>query len=177
MAAPERRPPAPDGQQGQVEPGPEVAHPVEEVGVAGEVDAAAAAGQEADRLRLLREPAPSRVVVGLYGGDGQLSDAAGFAGGQLGDRTEAAAREEVPRARWHQQGQVAIEPAQRAVVGVVAVQVGDQDRVEVVRRRGRRRGAVSRQRPDPVPQERVSQQPGAVEVDQDGSVADVGERV
>jgi len=57
------------------------------------------------------------------------------------------------------------------------VQVGDQHRVESIRRRGRGCGTVAHQRPDPVPQERVGQQAGAVHVDQNGAVSDIGDGV
>lgn len=65
--------------------------------------------------------------------------------------------------------------AQRGQVGVVVVQVGDQHGVETLRNPGRRRSAVATQRPDPPAQHGIGEQAGAVELDQHGRVADVGD--
>jgi hypothetical protein len=122
-------------------------------------------------------PAAAAVVVGVERGDRHGADPSGLSRRQLGDGGKAQSVEERTRPRRHQQRRPAVEPAQRADVGVVAVQVGDQHRVEPLDHRGPRRGGVADERPDPLSQHRVGQQAGALDVDQDGSMADVVERV
>ncbi len=58
---------------------------------------------------------------------------------------------------------------------MVAVQVRDQHRVEVLDGRACHRRAMPAKRPEPGPQEGVGDEPGAVEVHRDGRVPDKGE--
>ena len=75
-------------------------------------------------------------------------------------------------------GTAAVDPAQRRQVGVVVMQVGDQHRRRArVDARRAARGAVAAQGADPLAQHRVGEQPHAVELDQDGRVADPGHPV
>jgi hypothetical protein len=172
----ERRAPSPDRQQGEVEAAlAERRHAVEEVGVPGEVEAPRALDQEADRLR--RDATTADLVDCLGGGDEQRADPVGVARSELDQPAESPALEEGARPGGDDQRHSGADATQRAQVDVVAVEVGDQDRVEALGDFGGGNPAVAAQRSQPAPQGRVGQQPDPVELDQDRGVADVDDPV
>ena len=136
--APERRPPAPDRQQRHVEARREVGHLREEVGVAGEVDAAAIPRPRSRAPRRAGEPGPRRPSCSAWhrphleradvdrSPGRHLDHLRGPVRGRAGAAEPAGASTSRPRATRRSDGQVR----------VVAVQVREQDRVEVRRVRG-----------------------------------------
>jgi hypothetical protein len=177
----ERRPPAPDRDQRGVEAVGERLHLVEDVCVAGEVDAAPGlAEQVADGLGRRTERVAAGVVVGGRGGDRQAADLGLLAGRQLDDTLEAelgdvaaqAARDDQRRLR-----PLGGEPAQRRGVEVVEVGVRDEDGVEVAERVGVDGAAVAAQVRDPPAEDRVCEDADAAELDQQRRVPDVCDAV
>ena len=134
VAGPESRAPAPDRQQRQVEPAREVRHPVEEVGVAGEVGPAGPREHEPDRLRVIGAEPTAAAVLGLDRGDLDPADRLRVPRRQLGDRLEAATPEEPAGAARAEDRRLRRQAPEGRQVGVVVVEMGDQDRVEVGRR-------------------------------------------
>jgi hypothetical protein len=80
-------------------------------------------------------------------------------------------------AAWHDDRHRALQPAHRRHVEVVEVQVREEHAVErlVVLRRRRRR--ASPQVREPVAQERVGEEPGTGEVETDGRMTQVRDRL
>ena len=99
MAGPERRSPAPDREQREVEPARQIRHPLEEVGVAGEVGPAGPREHEPDRLRVIGAEPPAAAVLGLDRGDLDPGDRLRFPRLELGDRGEAAPPRNPPAPR------------------------------------------------------------------------------
>ena len=156
--------------------------PVEEVGVAGEVDAPlvrASTKPIASRVARSRRP----LAAACSASTAVTLDPADVCRSRPGASSVTSAK---PRRSRKSAGPAAgrapassrLEPPQRGQVGVVVVQVGDQHRVEVgppSRRAGLRPVAAQRRRP--ASQHRIGEQADAVELDQDGRVADVGDPV
>ena len=116
-------------------------------------------------------------MVRLHGGDSQRPDPAGLARRQLDRAGEPEVGEERTRPGGDEDRHVAVDPAQRGGVGVVVVQMGDQQRVEVPRDPARRRVPPAPQRADARTEHRVGEQAGPAELEQHGGVADVGDPV
>ena len=122
------RPPAPDRDQRNVEPGGELRHPVEDVGVAREVHLAASADEVADRSARAARRRPAR-VVGPRGANGNVADSNLVALQDLLHALEAARPHEPAEASREDHERLAGKAFERAQVEVVEVPVRDQDRV------------------------------------------------
>ena len=96
VPGPERRPPAPDRQQGDVEPSGEAPHPVEELGVAREVHALRAGDLVAQRRDGRAQRAAAAVVDRGQRRDGGPADGDAIAGHDLVDLGEADAPQQPP---------------------------------------------------------------------------------
>ena len=171
-------PPAPDRQQREVEPVRELLHAVEEVGVAGEVDR----GDSPASTNPIASDVPrrSRRLPGCsasHGGDRRPRRPGSDSPGASSDTARKPRRSRNPPApRGTSSGTSRPIAPQRGEVGVVVVQVGDQHGVE--RPRSRRAPAAApwrRSGPTRDAQHRVGEQADAVELDEDGRVADVGD--
>ena len=172
MPGAERRSPAPDRQQRDVDPPREVGHGVEDVGVAGEVDALGAVDGEADRLGdRAAERMPAAVVNGAQRGDRRTGHVDAFADGELDDVGEALAREDRRGAARDDDAHVAPEHAQRREVQMIEVQVGDQGRVDALGHLAPRARAVAAQVRQPRAQHRIGEQAGAADLQQHRRVA------
>ena len=86
-------------------------------------------------------------------------------------------RGERPAAGRHDQRRRAVQELQRALVEVVVVKVRDEDRVESARGLLGDRWPVPAQVGQPLPKDRVGQQPRPGRLDQDGRVAEKGRSV
>ncbi len=133
VARAQLRPPAPDRQQRDVEIRLELGHPLEQVGVAGEVDRAAAPQDEAERLHprpAERTPAPSWTAG--VAATSTSSTQADSPGASSSTRAKPALRSTPPPPR----GTISRSPRSSlrsdGPVEVVEVQVRDQHRGEVV---------------------------------------------
>lgn len=123
------RPPAPDGHQSGVQVLGQVRHAREDLGIAGEVDAATRFHDEPDGAgRYWDRRAPS-VVDGWDGPHGDAADSDLLSGCQL-DPRPAETPERARGARGGDDGGAGIEPPQRGKVEVVAMPVGDQHRIK-----------------------------------------------
>ena len=130
VALAERRPPAPDGEEGDVGVRRDLREGREEVCVAEEVEPLRAADDVAERLRRLAEE-PRGFVFGVHRLDGQPADRELVSRADLGDRRRDAPPDE-RACPIRDDDRVNLETAQRAEVEVVVVDVGDEDGVEVV---------------------------------------------
>ena len=164
------RPPPPDRDEPDVD-GPELGHTVEEVGVAGEVD----------RLRARRRRSrPDRPTRRTARGCGRARP-----GTALIWRSPIASvspcstsmtdsnrrlRRSPPRPRGTTIGELLPEPLERRQVEVVVVAVRDEDRVDARAAHARRRRSRAPQVGDAVAEQRIGQQPDAVEIDEDRRV-------
>ena len=110
-------------------------------------------------------------MVGRDGHNLDLAHLRRLARGQLDHALEAARFSHAPAPRGTISGTHA-DRAQRGQVEMVAVQMGDEDGVDPLRHIGRRRGGVPTQVQESVAQDRVGEQPHAVELDQNGRVSD-----
>ena len=81
-------------------------------------------------------------------------------------------RRRPPSPRGSDDRELLPEPLERRQVEMVVVRMGDEHRIDAAQRPGRdgRRAPEMR---DAVPQQRVGQEANAVEIDEDGGVADV----
>ena len=174
---PEIRAPSPDREQGQVELVGERRHALEEVGVAGEVDPPRTREVESDRLRATRYRRAAVAVHGLHGGDLDLPDLDRLPGSQLRDRGQAAALEKPARSGRGEHGRLGVDRAQRAPVGMVVVEVGDEHRVEPIRHLRAGPGPVAAQVADPRSQHRVGEDAQAVQLEQNRRMPDVGDAI
>ena len=177
VPGPDLRSPAPDRHERDVELAGEVAHPVEEIGVAEERHARAALDDVAHGRRVRPDGEAAPVVLDGDHPHAQLADLQALAGHGLDDLVARPAAHQVRADGRRDHGHAGGEPAQRGQVEVVVVGVGDQHRGEAVagRRRGRRRDAADVA--DPRAQQRVGEQARAVDLDPRGGVADVGDGV
>ena len=107
------------------------------------------------------------------GPDGEGADRGLLAGVQLNDRAAMRAGDEPPRAARHDDGRRADEP-ERADVEVVVVRVRHEHRVDVVR--GPHAAVDAPQVQEPRPQDGVREDADARRFDQDGAVAEPGDR-
>ena len=139
--AAEPRPPAPDRNERDVDRA-ELAHPVEEVGVAGEVDRLRARDDVAERIRRRTERPPAPVVLGRHRADLERADReASRRPRSRATLSNRRLRSRPPRPRGHDDRELLAEPLERRQVEVVVVRVRD-------RAPRRRRGACAR-RPAP----------------------------
>jgi L-glyceraldehyde 3-phosphate reductase len=168
LAASQRRPPAPDGDQREIKVVDQPTHPLEEIRITGEKDPLRAEDRVAER----RATGPRRTGTGVlrvgrpdcHRAEGDLVIFLQLDGIEaLKPGTEAAWRHDSGRAG---------KQAQRRLIQMVVVPVGDEHRVEVVDRNLVKRDGSPNLR-DPVPQERIGQQPDPVELDEDRAVTDV----
>jgi len=139
MARTELRSPASDRQQSDVERG-ERRHVFEEVRVSGEVDAPLAAQHEADGGRSRTAGSARPGVDGRCRLDSYGTDVDALSWLELLYRPQPGAREEVACAIRAHEPDGPAEPAQRWQVGMVVMEVRDEDGVERFGRPGRRRG-------------------------------------
>src|SRR5829696_2761799 len=172
VTGPEPRAPAPDRQQGDVEPGGQGSHVLEQIGVAGEVQPDRALHQEADGLALGPERRAPSVVHRPRRDDLHRSDPSPLARRER--RHDAAvAAHDLGSGRRGQNGDLPGQPRQRRQVEVVTVRVRDEDRVGA-RQIADRRGDAAHVAEAPA-QERIREQRDAVELDQGRGVSDIGE--
>ena len=178
VAGPERAAPAPHRQERDVDGAREVGHGHEEVGVAGEVDRARPAHHEAHRRDVDAERMPAALVRRERGLHPQRPGLQLLARAQLGHVGNAALAQPLPAPVRDDHARArALEPPQRGQVGVVGVQVRDEDDVGIGGARlGRRRRGHAPQRAGPSAQHGVGQHAGPVELDEDGRVPDPGDR-
>ena len=173
----EPRPPAGDGQQGDVDPAGHVGHLVEQLGVPGEIDARPPGGDliagrgdvgpELEASSLVRRPRP---------GDLEPVDPEPLAGGQLGDVGEAPPSYGAAGVAGDDDRGRAIDPPEGREVEMIVVQMRDQDRVDAVRdvRRGDGWVAVDHLEHPPA-QDGIREDPLAAELHEDRPVAHVGD--
>ena len=151
----------------------ELVHAVEEVGVAGEVDARAPREPRSRSAGRVARPASS--AGRWWAVDGRPRSRpppSVVARGQLDARAEAArSSQRRPPPRGTISGTSRRAGAARADRGGRGAG-GRSARRRPLRHSGRRRGGVAAQVPEPAAQHGVGEQPGAVELDQDGRVAD-----
>ena len=145
----------------------------EEIGVAREVDGGRPAHQVAHRLGARAERA-APVVVGRRRRHLDRADADGLADPQLAHLGEALPAQERAEPARDDEPQRAAEPAERAEIEVVVVPVRDEHRLQVPFHAGDERHPTPQVR-DALAEQRIGEQPRAVQVDQHRGVADVGE--
>ena len=166
-------PPAPHGQQRDVDALRQPAHAVEEVRVAGEVDARAALDDEAHRAEVLAPRRPAPVVDGLRHHHVQALHAHAVAG-RDGDRLVPGPppdeRRDTVRRDHRGAGR---QVAQRRQVEMVVMGVREEHGVDARLEVGDRDEPADV--PDPLAQHGIRQHPGAVELDQGRGVTHVGE--
>src|SRR4051794_31240019 len=155
MAGPERGPPAADRQQRHVDRHRKVADPGEDVGVASEIDRATAAYDEADRLRLGREAMPAPIVIGRSRADGDRTDLRRRAGRKLADVGVASSLDPAAGSKWRYNQYLGTEPAQRAGVRVVRVQMREQHGIYALYDVRRDWRGHPPERPEPAPEQGV----------------------
>ena len=177
MTGPDLRPPAPYRHQRDVELAGQVAHPVEEVGVAEERDARAALDDVAHRRRLRPDREAAPVVLDGDHPHAEPTDVQALAWDRLDGLVAGPAAHQLGTARRRDHRRAGGQPAQRGEVEVVVVGVRDQHRGDAVAGPGRGRRGDAPDMTDPRAQQRVGEQPGAVELDQRGGVPDVGDRI
>ena len=170
----ERAAPAPDRHQRDIERR-QLRHPVEQVGVAREVDARAALDDEPERGHEGVQRAAAPVVLGRDRRDGSVLQRQGVAGVQLDHLADSQAPHDAGGAGGDDHRGIGREPAQRGPVRVVAVEVREQHGVEPVGRVGRR--DVPAQVDDAGPQQRVGEHRERAELDQRGRVAEPADAV
>lgn len=173
---PQRRPPTPDGQQGHVDLAADGRHAVEQVGVAGEIDVAAAADDVAEAFGFGPPGQRPRRVVGGRGFDGDAADGRRLARSDLHDVAVAVQGQE---ARGPARGDDEVflaQPAHRAQMQVVGVEMGEENRVQAtgVDVGG---GGGAQQVADARGEQRVGQQADAVHLDEYRCVTDVRDPV
>ena len=165
------RPPAPDRDEPDVEIVHEPVHLVEEVGVAGEVDARRAAQDVADR----GQPQPQRravpVVEGGRHGHGHAAELELVAGNGLADIRESAPSCETAEPLRDHDRDVVVEQPQRGEIQVVEMPVREEDGGQI--RRRLRQGGDAGQVRGALAQERIGDEPGAVHLDDERRVTQV----
>ena len=127
------RPPAGNGEQRDVEVARDVAHPVEQVGVAGEPDPQRAAHEVAEGGHAHPEDLPAP-VLGVGRGDVDAVHVGVVADVELRHVREPAAAEHVAGADRDDDARRATDEPQRLDVEVVVVEMRDEQRVDVVER-------------------------------------------
>jgi hypothetical protein len=169
VPGPDRGSPARNGKQGDVERAGEPGHPLEQVGVAREVDAPRPGDDEAER-RGGPEHESRAAVLCRRRVDEDASDTNLVADVDLAHVGEPA--QQPAGSYGDDDGDVGAELAQRGAVEVVVVDVRDQHGIDAGEARGLHRDAAA-QVPDAGPQDGVCQQTDPVQLDQDGRMPDV----
>ncbi len=164
-SAPQPGPPPPDRDQTDVD-GAELAHPVEEIGVTGEVDGLRPRDDVPDRIRSRPERPAAAVVLGRNGANLERPDRERLADADLEHALELPLAEQPAQAAWHDHGERLAELLERRQVEVVVVSVRDEHGVESALRACRDRSRAPEVR-DAVTEQRVRQETNAVEVDDD----------
>ena len=173
VAGAERRAPAGDRHERDIDRGRERGHVVVQAGVAREVGRLRAGDEVADRGRPGGgDRGAAVVVVGLERRDCEASHGGRARRPRSRARAPRRAAELAEPGRRDQQ-RVAGDPAKRRRVEMVAVGVRDEHRVDSSRAASAR--SLPPQMGDPRPQDRVGEDPDAVEVEQQGGVSDIGD--
>ena len=129
----EIRPPAPDRDEPDVD-GSELAHSVEEVGVAGEVDRLRARDDIAERLAGRADRAPAAVVLGGDGANLERPDGERFTFRDLEHALEPALAQHSAEPARDDDGHLLAELLERGKVEVVVVRVRDEDGIDTAAR-------------------------------------------
>jgi hypothetical protein len=163
VAGPGARTPSPDRHQRQVDAPGEIGHALEQCGVAGEVDHPRSLDQEPDRELGRPDWRPESAVLGIGRLDPQAADRRDVADAQLDHACEAAPAQAPAHAPRHDQPDIAGEQPQRAEVEVVPMRVGDEHGVDAGPRLGQEASHRTGQGARPRAEDRVRQQPDAIE--------------
>ena len=132
-AAAEVGPPAPDRDEPDVD-GSELAHLVEEVGVAGEVDRLRARDDVAERLAGRSDRAPASVVLGGNGTNLERADRERLTLLDLEHALEPALAQHSAEPARDDDGHLLAELLERGQVEVVVVRVRDEDGIDTAAR-------------------------------------------
>jgi len=170
VARPERRPPARDGQQRHVNR-PERVHLRKQVGITREVDPRAPLHDEPEAAAQRPERRPEPDVIGVDRPDPYLSHGRHVAGQHLARPAEATPGQERPGSARDQQTRVQPDLPQRGHVQVILVHVGDEHGVHRMIEVRAGDGMPPIECGDAVPQQRIGQDAGVVQVDQRRGVA------
>ena len=116
-------------------------------------------------------------MIGTRGLDPEAGDSLRLTRGQLRHRREPGAAKEFPGSRGAEHRDLAVEAPQGAAVGVVEVQMGDEDGVDALDDLGGRIAALPAEGAEPPAQHRIGEQPLAFQLDQHSRVAHVGDAI
>ncbi len=172
VPGPVRQTPATDRQQGDVRR-PEPRHLGEDLGVAGEVDPSLGPLEEEAQSRRRRpEGWPHPGMVGPGRPDGDPAEAERLAGHELEDLVDPVLPQQIRAAARRDDRWVAVDEPQGRHVQVVEVEMRDEDEVDVAIGVRCGCGPGSDQRADDPAQGRIGQDPEAIELDQEGRMAE-----
>src|SRR6185295_5798075 len=165
--------PAGNGKQRDVDRR-DLAHLRKESRVAREVDTRPSVDDVAEGRRARRKRPPTGLVLGVGGANPDGPERQFFAHLELEDTPEPSPSHETTDTARRDNGQVAVETAQRPEIEVVVMRVRKEDRVEVSEGVCGD-GPLAPQVPDARSQNRVGDDPRALEVDHDGAVPEPGQ--